>query len=426
MRHGLIVGAIIALTAASLALAAPPARATSLDEAISLALKHDPDLRRAQAQSDAARARLSQARAAGLPSVTILGEASDASTDFGPFFGFGRHDLAPRSARIAVEQPLYTGGAVRAGIGQARAGDAGARALLASARHDLIADVAEAFEGALIADQDLVLRQNQVAELTLIADQAASRFHDGEVPSTDVDQARARLAEAQAGLARAQGDQARARARYERLVGEAPRALEPPSSTPMTPTTLDDAVAEAQAGSPAIMAAKAAVRAAEEGVSRARAEGLPSVSLVAQASTMRDEFLPGYRADGESIGVQGRWALFDGGRVSAKVAEARAKQRDAEAALDAARDQVREDVIDAWQAVRTAGAVAEAAAAQSTAAGAALTSVREEVRVAAKPTIDLLDAEREALAARTADLRARGARLVAAYRLNAVLGREQP
>jgi outer membrane protein len=205
-------------------------------------------------------------------------------------------------------------------------------------------------------------------------------------------------------------------------VGDDPVGLEAPAGPPSTPASLDDVVASAQSNNPAIAAAQDGVRAAEEGVRRARAEGAPTLAIVADASTVRDAFLPGYRADGASIGVQGRWPIFTGGLTAGKVAEASADRAAAEAALDQARDQTQEAAIDAWQALRTADAVSDAARDQSTAAESALYSVRNEVRVGVKPTLDLLDAEREALAARIAVAQAQGARLVAAYRLKAVIG----
>ncbi len=51
----------------------------------------------------------------------------------------------------------------------------------------------------------------------------------------------------------------------------------------------------------------------------------------------------------------------------------------------------------------------------------ALESVRNAVRVGQKPTVDLLDAEREALSASSAQVAARGERVVDAYRLIALL-----
>ena len=173
--------------------------------------------------------------------------------------------------------------------------------------------------------------------------------------------------------------------------------------------------------SPALVAAQAQARAADAGVRYAQADRLPSLALTATASSARDQFFPGYRADGVTVGVQGRWTLFAGGLINGKISEARAGARGAQSGVDSARAQVREAVTSAWEDVRTARALVEAAADQATAAASALDSVRNEVRVGQKPTLDLLDAEREALAAQSAGVAARGGAVTAAYRLNALL-----
>jgi outer membrane protein len=415
---------LLACAAVAISLVGPSfAHALTLDDAIGLALQHDPGLKRAQAERDAARARLQQARSGGLPSVVISGSVAAASTDFGPFFGFGQRSLTPRSAQVALTQPIFTGGALSAAVSQARAGEAQAGSGYASVRLALIADVAQAYVTVRTAEQAVRLQQAQLEELFLVRSQAQRRFEDGEVSRTDVDQAQARLSAARASLATGQGDLARARARYVVLVGEQPAALEAPGEPPATPANLDEAVSQSKVGNLGVAAAESALHAAEAGVGRARAEGAPTLAVVAEASSVRDQFLPGYRADGVSIGVQGRWPLFTGGLVSGKVSEAKANVREAEASLDQARAACEEAAIDAWQARQTADQVAAAADDQTKAAEAALDSVRNEVRVGAKPTLDLLDAEREAFAARIGQLQAQGARTVAAYRLMAVLGR---
>lgn len=408
----------------ALALAGPGlARAVTLDEAIALAIQHDPGLKRAQAEREEAHARLDQARAGGLPTVSLDASAAVGSTNFGGFFGFGQHTMTPRQAQLSLTQPLYTSGAVTAAVSQARAGESRAADSYEAARLGLVADVAQAYVAVRVAEQAVGLEQAQVEELALIRSQAQRRFDDGEVSRTDVDQAQARLSGARADLAGGQGELAKARARYRVLVGEEAAGLAPPGEPPQTPQNLDDAVQQARTGNPGVAAAEQAVRAAQAGVRRARAEGGPSVALVAQASTIRDQFFPGYRADGGTVGVAAHWPLFTGGLVSGKVAEASAAQRAAEASLDQARAASEEAAIDAWQARQTADQVAQAADDQAKAAEGALDSMRNEVRVGARPTVDLLDAERDALAAKIGQLQAEGARVVAAYRLQAVIGR---
>jgi len=403
-------------------LAPAAARAVTLDDAIAQALAHDPGLKRARAEQDAADARLTQARAGALPSVTLTAGIASGSTDFGGFFGFGERSLTPRSAQLTVQQPVFAGGGINASIDQAKALDQASRSSTDSVRLTLIAEVAEAYVGVLTSQQALALGQSQVEEPTLAAAQAQQQFESGEVARTAVDQAKSALAEAKAGYARAQGVLAVAAAHYRMLVGDEPSDLAPLGPPPAGPAQMQDAVAAAEADNPAIAAAESQVSAAKDGVRRAEADRFPSVAVEAQASSIRDQFLPGYRADGFSVGVEGRWTVFSGGAVSGKIDEARANERAAEAALDQARAAVDEGVIDAWTARQSADAQAAASSDQAKAADAALADVREEVRVGERPTLDLLDAERADLDSRIASLDASAARVVAAYRLSAAMG----
>lgn len=403
-------------------LAAPQAAlALSLADAVVLAQSSNSGLAQTRAQADAADARLEVARAGRLPSLVLSAEAQEGRTDLDGFFGFGRSDVSPRAAAMELRQPLFAGGAVSAAIDRARAGRDAALAQVAGDKALLAARAAEAYVAVLSAQEILRLNDAQVAQMDEISRQAELRFKGGETARTDLAQAQARLAAARAALARAQGDVARSRAHFVSVVGAEPEGLEPLAAPPLTPTSLDEAMALALRASPAYTAAQAQARAASAGVRYAEAERLPSLALTATASRSRDQFFPGYRADGVTVGIQGRWTLFAGGAINGRVEEARAGARGAQAGVVAARSQVREAVIGAWADIAAARAVVEAARDQATAAESALDSVRQEVRVGQKPTLDLLDAEREALGAHSAEIAARGEAVVAAYRLNALL-----
>ena len=413
--------AIAAFALAAGVVAPQAASALSLPEAIALAQRGNPGLAQSRAQADAAAARLAQARAGRFPIATLSADAGQGTTDLGGFFGFGRTDVSPRGAALELRQPIFTGGAVSAAVTRAREGRDAALAQVGGARSLLAAQAAEAYAAVLSAEEILRLHEAQVRQTGEIERQAGLRFRGGEIPRTDVAQAQARLAAARADLARARGDVARARAHFASVVGSAPDGLEPLPSPPRTPASLDEAIALAERTSPALLAAQASARAADAGVRYAQAERLPSLAVAATASTTRDKFFPGYRADDLMVGVQGRWTLFAGGAINARISEARASAREAQAGLEAARAQVREAVIGAWEDVETSRALVQAAADQATASTSALDSVRNEVRVGQKPTLDLLDAEREALAAQSAVVATRGGAVVAAYRLNALL-----
>lgn len=410
------------LTAALAASIASPAAAATLEDAIALAVAHEPGLQRAQADTDAAHARVQEARASRLPSLTASGQAGAGHMDYGQFFGFGAQNISPSAARLTLQQPLFAGGALNAAVAQAAAGQTAAQQQLVKARLDLEARVADAYGKVLVAEEAFLLNSRQVEATSELARQAGLKFNSGESPRTDLAQAEARAAEAKAGLAQAQADLAQAGAHYRALTGEEPGQLAPFGPPPAVPASVEQALTIAHSNSPVLGSARAGAKAADAGERKARGGLLPEVAIVAELSSQRDQFLPGYHADGYTVGVQARWTLFSSGLQSAKVAEARAQRRAAEASLAEATYAVDESVVSLWNQVQAADRMTEAAAQQVEAAQAAETSLGYEVKVSAKPMIDLLNAQRETLAARTALARAKAAQVVTRYQLLSVLG----
>jgi outer membrane protein len=399
------------------------AHATTFEEALAAAVAHAPEIAAADADADAAKARLEQAKAGRLPTATLSGTIGYGRLDPRGFFGLGAANVTPRAAQMTVEQPLFTGGRVGAGIDQARAGIAGAEAGQAGTRSQLVMAVTQAYGDVLTAAHMVDLYGRLVIQTTEIERQARLKFRAGESPSTDVSQAGARLAEARAGLARAQGMQVSSQAHFRNLTGLEPVDLQPLPSNPVLPATLDEAMDAATRNNPALAQSEASLRAAQAASRGARAERLPTVGAFAEGASVRDQFFPDYRADSATVGIRARWELFSGGRVSGKVAETDSNVRAADARVRAMRMQVEEQVISAFQDVRTAQLVEQAATDQASAAAQALDSVRHEVRVGMKPQLDLLDAERESIAAEAGAARAGTDRIVAAYRLLSLLGR---
>jgi outer membrane protein len=400
------------------------AQSRTLDEAIAAALVHAPEIAAADADADGARARLEQARAGRLPTAAVSGTIGYGRLDPQGFFGLGAANVIPRAAQITIEQPLFTGGRVSAGIGEAQAGIAGAEASRTNTRTQIVIAATQAYGDVLTAGHMVEQYDRLAGETMEIERQARLRYRAGESPSTDVSQAAARLAEADAGQARAHGMLVTARAHFSNLTGLEATGLEALPANPTVPATLDEAMEAAQHNNPMLALAEAGLRAAQAAARGAGAERLPTVGAFAEGASVRDQFFPGYRADSATVGVRARWDLFTGGRVSGKISEASSKVRAADARLIAARTQLEEQVVSAFQNVRTTQLIEKAAGDQSTATAQALESVRYEVRVGMKPQLDLLDAEREVLAAQTSIARARTDRIVAAYRLMALLGRQ--
>lgn len=407
-------------------LLAHSASAQDLTTAISDALGHAPALAEAQSDEALAGAKLDAARAEGHPLVSVQGQVGAGRIDNGGFFGFTAQNVTPLAVQAGAEMPLYAGGRVAAAIDQAHGGVDMARLGLADARARTIVSAVAAYAEVLTARRIEARFHHLTSELTEVERQAGLRFKTGEIPASELAAATARRAEGDAGLAGAEGRRISAEAQFRRLTGHDAGALAPLPALPATPPTLDEAVDSAHQANPALAQAEKGIDIARAGVRAAKAESLPTIGAFAEATRTRDQFFPGYKADAFAVGIRGHWTLWAGGRTEAKIHEADATLDGSEARARDARDSVDSAVITAWTGLATAGHMVAATAARSAAAAEALRSTQLEAKVGAKPTLAVLDAEREAMAAEAAMIEAEGQRLIAAWQLNALTGALSP
>lgn len=400
----------------------PQSSAQDLSAAIADAVANAPALAEAAAGEAAANARLDRARAEGNPLLRVEGSVGQGRIDNGGFFGITADDVTPLAAQATAEMPLYAGGRISSAIAQARGGTDVARLGKEGARLQTVVRAVSAYAEVLTA-RKLEARYGQlVDELAETERQAKLRFQSGDIPSSELAQARARHAEADAGLARAQGRRISAEAAFQRLTGKPATGLSPLPDLPATPPSLDEALDMARQGNPMLKQAKASVDVARAGVSAAEAEGMPSIGAFAEAAHVRDQFFPGYKADSVAVGLRGRWTLFAGGRVSSQVRAADADLGAAQARLRGAEQSLDGMVIDAWQGLVTARRMVGASRLRSEAAAEALRGTQLEAKVGVKTTLAVLDAEREAIEAEAALLEAEGLQTIAAWQLNALTG----
>ncbi|MDE2410169.1 MAG: TolC family protein [Sphingomonadales bacterium] len=409
-----------------LGLVGTPAAAQDLPATIAAALAHAPAMAEARAGEDAAAARNEAARAERNPTLTLEGSYGAGRIDNGGFFGFTAAGTTPLSLRAAGDWPLWTGGRVAAAVAGAGSGVAMAKAGTQSTAAAVTVEAVATYADVVGGRRLLAQAKQLTAELDVVARQAHLRFQVGEIPASDLAAARARKAEGEAGLALAEARLASAEAHYQRLTGAPAGELAPLPALPVLPASLDEATDRAHAANPALRQAEEGVAAARAGARAARAEGRPTIGAFAEATRMRDQFFPGYKADAMAVGVRGRWTPFAGGRVSAKIREADAAIGGAEARAAQARLALDGAVIDAWTGFRAAQRMVEASALRVAAAREVLRSSKLEASVGEKTTLQVLDAEREVMAAEAAEIDAEGRRLVAAWQINALAGNATP
>ncbi|MBB3862370.1 outer membrane protein [Novosphingobium hassiacum] len=424
--HRLILAPILQLLMLPYLVAATPASAQDLAAAIADALGNSPTLDEASAGEAAAKARVERARAESNPLFRVEGSYGAGRIDNGEYFGLSADNVSPFALQATTEMPLYAGGRISSAIDRARGGADVARFGAEQARLQTIVLAVSTYTEVLTTRKLEARFAQLVGELVETERQAGLRFRAGEIASSELAQARARKAEADAGFAQAQGRRASAEAAYQRFTGKPAGDLAPLPELPLIPPTLDQALDMARTSNPALRQAKAGVDVARAGVRSAKAEGMPTVGAFAEAAHVRDQFFPGYKADTVAVGVRGRWTLWAGGRVAAQTRAADADLDASEARLRQADQALEGMVIDVWQGLITARRMTEASQLRSNAAVEALRGTRLEAQVGAKPTLAVLDAEREAIEAEAALLQAEGMQTVAAWRLNALTGNIAP
>lgn len=415
---------IAAATFFALSCAVPfsPVAAQDLAAAIAGALASAPTLAEAQAGEAAAAARLDRARAERNPLLRMEAQAGAGRIDNGGFFGLTADEVTPLAAQVVAELPIYTGGRVAAAVGQAQGGAETARLQGDIARLQVTVQAVAAYAEVLTArrmEQSFTRLDSQLQE---VERQAKLRFEAGEIASADLAQARARRAEAQAGLAEAQGRRISAEAAYKRLTGAEAGDLAPLPALPVVPPSLPDALEQARMANPALAQARQGIAVAEAAARGARAEAMPTLGAYAEAAHVQDQFFPGYKSDSVAVGVRGRWTLWSGGRTAATARAADADVMAAEARVRQAELALEGMVIDAWQALQTAGRMVEASRLRLSAAQEALRGRRLEARVGAVPVLTVLDAEREATGAEAALVEAEGRQHVSAWQVRALTG----
>ena len=342
-----------------------------LAEAVERALCNNPKSRQAWTRIRVEAAGVGVARAAYLPTLTASWQ------------GLRRHSATTVEQQVQLDSDtrasamsqslslnwlLYDFGARGAALDSAQALLMAARAGHEAALLSVFLELAQAYhaaqyaQGALLAAQEAerIARESHVV--------AQTRVQRGLAPISDALQAR--TAWAQAGIVRVNAERECWKALGSLavrmgLLPDAPVRL-PPADRGMKPdTAFQRAVAELmeQAASqhPDVRAAQARWRAAEAKAAQVRAQGRPSISLLARAS--RDEqpvraYLgqPAFDATAreDQVGLQVNVPLFEGFGRGYQVRQARAQADLQGEALTEAQQQARLDVWDNYQALQAA------------------------------------------------------------------------
>ena len=435
-----------ALIALFLACSGARAASVGITDAWQAATSHDPAFAAARAQLEAGRTHIAQGRALWLPTLAVQGSAGRADQQTqtsGAWFsapGFGStngvdfqtsvNNGTSRQWSFVAEQPLYDPSRMADFTAQKNTA-AMADAQFQQATQELLLRTARAYFDVLNARAQLVaLRRLHVAAEQARAT-AQGRYESGDIPATDMREAQASADAIGVQELDAHTAVTLTEAAFTDLTGlEAVALKDLPDSAPTelpAPDSLDTWTQRALAGSPQMAMQRLAMATASAQVERYGRLASPKLSLVAR---LGGESLQGNGDFGAaditdrqaSIALQASIPLFTGGMQSAQRHEAKALERKAGADLDAADQQVRQQVRTAWLGLTTAAARVRALQRLHGSTQDRLGATRLGVEIGDRTALELLNAQADFLRSGTDFQKALSDWLLADLQLGAVAG----
>ena len=413
-----------------LAVAILPASAQSVDDAISAALRHNPQIAIGEADTDAARAGQFGALGELLPSVSASISASDESWRSDQLERLRAEDGVTYSLQFS--QPVFQGGAWN-GLKDARA-SVQAQRLLERENRQLVAQSAATTHAALTLDREVVGHRIQSLDLLLQQVEFTERRREAGAESLiSVSQARARMEQEKAELVRAEAALAASEAAYFRQTGQYAERVIIPDTDRIGDEIISaaDAVAQALKSNPGLLARDDLVSAARYGQKSAKGRLAPSVSLDGQYNVYdlnRSAFPSGIPGEDNEFQVVARVTvpLFQQGQNYSGIQSARARLARENASRRDARLAIEEAVSANWNTLQAAAAAIEAAEAAVAAGEIVVEGQQAEYRSGSTSIQDVLDGQRDLVFARISLSQAEFDYRRARYELLAIVDRLAP
>ncbi len=405
-------------------LIAPYVQAQSLEEAMVMTYSSNPTLLAARAELRSVDETISQALSGWRPTVQAQGNlayqrSEETRRSETNITNFGN----PHSFNLSVTQPIFSGGGTVAQTSQADNLILAQRQSLITTEQQVLLDSVTTYMGVVLAYSVLELAISNEERLVRQLQATEDRFRVGEVTRTDVSQARARFANAQSERVQAEGDLITQAAAFEQVIGTQPINLSRPGPLIGLPQSLDQALALALDGNPAILQAQASELAAQDGVDVQIADLLPELNLVGTYTHNQDVSDMITRQDNFSLVAQLTIPLYQAGLESSQVRQAYQDAAQNRMLVYEALRTVEADVISAWQSLATARAQITALTEEVNANTVALEGTQREAQVGARTVLDILDAEQELFQSQINLAVAERDEVVASYTLQATLGR---
>lgn len=399
--------------------------ATTLEQAIQLAVETNPDIGVVARNKEAVEEELRQARGLYLPSVNMTAGIARETTSSASVRSTGDKDidLTATDAQISLRQRVFDGFDANSRVEKEKARIKSAANRVYENSEVLALDVIGAYLEVIRQRELLALSRENVQFHVNTLDALVKRLRGGVGNRADVTQTQARLARSRATFVQTNNDLADTEAEYTRLVGQFPGDLAlPMSPANALPKSIDELVRQAAENNPQVKIFEADVEVANADVKIAEAPFYPSVNV--EGSSAYDDDSNGSETYGyqHAVGLRMNWNLFNGGAD-------RATRQETLYRTEQAKNQRLSAVVEAEQEARVSwyAYVASQQRLQELSSSVSFNketrdSYEEQFKVGQRTLLDLLDAENELFTSRGQLISADVNQMRAAFRMLATTG----
>ena len=420
----------LVVTTALTVVAVHGAAADTMEGALALTYKNNPQINSQRAATRATDENVPIALSGYRPQVSGTAQMGEQYLDTlsrGAVRSTGT--LATATYGLTTKQTLFNGFQTAARTRLAEGQVFAARETLRNTEQTILLNAAIAYMNLLRDAALLELQRSNVKVLEATLRQTRDRFTAGEVTRTDLAQAEASLANGRSSLHVAESNYTTSKSAYLQIIGVEPGRLSNVSPVDrFFPPTLNGALQKAAAENPLITVAMYNVDAAVEQVKVQESALYPALTLNGsfQKSYGSATQLTNLESLNGSITGQLTVPLYQGGVEYANIRQAKETLGQRRLDLDTARLAVLQSVTQGWGQLEAAKAEIDANTAQVTSAEIALDGVREEARVGQRTTLDVLNAQQALVTARTQLVTAQHDRIVASYTVLSAVGALSP
>lgn len=393
--------------------AAAPAR-LDWQSALQLAMENNYAMRRAQTAVDEAGGQSMTARSGRLPSVSLLAGYSRIDDNLLETLGGSSVvDTDSWSADVQVSQPLYTGGAVAAGIETSEALELSQQASYQQVLQDTLLSLHQVWYAVLLAKEVVVVREESIELLEEQLKLTTERFDAGTVSRFEVLRAEVALANGKPPLIRARNQYRLAIVDLLQVIGlESDDSAQPEIvgelTYPDTDPNLSEALSTAKRNRPEFESIDQAIIAAEAGVRTVQSGKRPNVNLVAGYGIQKSSFSDNFddTIHGWTVGVQGSWKIWDSKSTDGQVLSAKSRLRQLELARLELDLQVGSQVRQALSSVQEARELVESSRKVVEQASEVLELANDRYAIGAAIQLEVYEAELDLTEARTNEIQA--------------------